>query len=376
MWQREPYRLFFPLGAVWAAAGCLLWRLLPANTNGISDFYFSLLTGCFLVPLMLGFLVSAIPNFTSTKPVSRIELFLLVLTITAQGFCCLTGRPNGAVFFSAVLVIVFSFFAIVRFQRKESPSKLPTELIWIPAGLVFAGGGAVLSVIAKAGTGPGFLPGFARLLQTEGVWIAMFLGLGTFMIPRLMGTFRLVINLKDTPAKKAAQLRRRRLWLHLFAAAGLAFSFYLESLGISRTALTLRWLILSLELFWTGSLVLSAPIKDFFIFFLKISVWIVFGSYAYAVFNPFQSVSARLVFWILAGGLAVYTLATVIVLTHGGSGGKLRKPLWIFPVVFLGLIAGSILFPVRPFYGALLWSLTAGIWLFAVSPRLRSPASP
>src|SRR5205085_2688884 len=82
----EPYRVFFPLGVGFGLAGLAIWPLysfgLTATYSGRSHALVQ--TDGFLYAFIAGFLLTAIPRFTGTKPPSLTTQLWLAAILVAS----------------------------------------------------------------------------------------------------------------------------------------------------------------------------------------------------------------------------------------------------------------------------------------------------
>ena len=96
LWS-EPFRVFFPAGLAIGMVGVSLW---PAYYACLLSFYpgvahARLMIQGFMASFIVGFLGTAGPRITSTRPFSRVEvLTLLTLDLFAVGLHC--GAANRA----------------------------------------------------------------------------------------------------------------------------------------------------------------------------------------------------------------------------------------------------------------------------------------
>src|SRR5688572_15912872 len=82
-WQREPFRLFFPLGTILAWVGVGHWILYGI---GATSTYSCLAHGvvqvqAFLLSFAVGFLLTALPRRTSSAPPENWELAVIALSL-------------------------------------------------------------------------------------------------------------------------------------------------------------------------------------------------------------------------------------------------------------------------------------------------------
>ena len=75
--RKDPFRLFFPIATLCLLYGCALWVFFGLFNYG--DFpvneHTKLFIGGFLYFSIFGFLLTAIPRFTQTEFLTKLELF-------------------------------------------------------------------------------------------------------------------------------------------------------------------------------------------------------------------------------------------------------------------------------------------------------------
>jgi len=92
--RREPFRLLFPLGALFALLGVLPWLLFGI---GLSRLYLGVyhaftMTQAFLIAIAAGFLGTMIPRRTGSAPLSAGELVVLCASLAAIPAALIANR--------------------------------------------------------------------------------------------------------------------------------------------------------------------------------------------------------------------------------------------------------------------------------------------
>jgi uncharacterized protein involved in response to NO len=161
-------------------------------------------------------------------------------------------------------------------------------------------------------------------------------------------------------------------------------SFWVEGLGWVSVAYGLRAFAATSAFLRSGLLQNRTKAPDFFLKLLRFSIWMIVIGYWLGTFLPrHKTVMLHLIF--LGGySLMTFAVATMVVLSHGGEGTRLQKPLWILNLIAVTLPAALALrlaaqfFP--DFYFQLLgisgaiWLTAAVSWLFFIFPKvLRLP---
>ena len=140
----EPFRIFFPIGALLALLGVSLWPLYYAGalTEYPAILHARLMTEGFMASFIIGFLGTAGPRITSAPHFSRAEvLVLLTLDLLAAGLH-FGGSHRAGDFLFALCLATFAFILGQRFvQRADSP---PPNFVLVALGLLNGVVGALL----------------------------------------------------------------------------------------------------------------------------------------------------------------------------------------------------------------------------------------
>jgi uncharacterized protein involved in response to NO len=298
-WRREPYRVFFPLGAALAWAGVLHWLLFAL---GVSDEYRSIFHSMaqiqgFLASFAVGFLFTMIPRRTGTAPPSPwqmvVGLAAPVGTIVSAWF---EQWVLAQIFWLALLAVVIGF-AIRRFREGD----VPPSFVWVIGALALGVSGAVLAGFGAA-TERMWLHDVGRGLVLQGMMTGLILGVGGFLIPAIC---------------RAAPPGRLPRIAHL--GLGLAFvaSFWIEADAI-RPAFALRAAAVGCALIPTARLWLRPTLPGLHRRLVWIAAWMMPIGYAFVAALPeYRRIGLHVVF---IGCYALMTLSVSVhvVLSHGG----------------------------------------------------------
>ncbi|MBI2095917.1 MAG: NnrS family protein [Candidatus Omnitrophica bacterium] len=373
--QREPFRLFFPLGVLFGVIGTGHWLVYGVGWSGSYSGYYhaSVQVKLYLGAFVGGFLMTAIPRFASAphagpKEVSGVLLgMLLNFVFLIQKAWLLSDMA-----YAAWLVLLFSFI-VRRFLNKGRAANPPAEFVWIPVAFLHAATGIVMMALSQHDLlAPRFL-GAGRVLVEQGFVLSLVLGIGGFLGPRLMGLHQL-----PTPAmmRKPQDFYKRRLAAHLLLGFFLLVSFLWEA----RPSLFLRAAVVTLELACLGGVLAPPRVPGIFQRFLWFSFWSVLAGVWLAALFPAQR--ATMLHFLFLGGFSLMTflVSTMVVLSHSGHGDKLGRPLWIYWVIFIGIAAAlavrvtASLAPEHYFLhvgiASAIWILTGAAWLLFAAPYL------
>lgn len=375
-WFAEPYRLFFPLGILLGWAGVGHWLAYGAGWSAeYSGYYHACLQGwLFAGAFVGGFLATAVPRMTGTVPASAAESLILAGWMAATLVALTFGSWSASAWGQLGFLFTLGAFIVRRAlsRRSGTGAEPPRELVWIPAALVSAAAGLILILRGRSADAPALILG-GRALAEQGFLLCLVMGVGGFLAPRLMGT------VVERPA-------RLRTAVHLISMVLLGVSFYWEVRRWLVPAYALRGLVVTVNTWMTGSLVIGRPRQPGALAkLLWVSFWMVSaGPWLAAVFPAQRPLMLHFLF---IGGfsLMIYSVATMVVLSHAGEGSSVYRPLWIYQViaaghaVALGLRLAAGYLPERYFTvlaaASAAWIAMGAAWLAFACPYLfRLPA--
>jgi uncharacterized protein involved in response to NO len=357
-WTREPYRLFFPLGtlyAIWAAA---LW-IGPGfhwSEGYPAALHAQLMIGGFLQSFVCGFLMTAIPRFTRSGPPGLDDLTFAAAPL----FALPVLAPFGAVWLqgaSLLSLLGLIRFAVMRFFRRQNTPLPP--FAFIPVGLICGVGGLALMM-----TAPMEWAVFGRLLYLHGFVLALVLGVGSRLIPMLTGA----------PFREAKPI--------VFAVLGLVFlaSFAIEVFASPLAGRSVRAaLVTGMGLyFWS---LWRLPVRRVRLSWgLWASGWFVIAGSVSAALLPAYRIDVLHLSFI--GGLGMMTLmiASRVVLAHGGYDLDLERSLGVFrwtvgAVLFAAITRVSAAFMPALYlshlaYASVLWCIGVALWAIVIGSKV------
>ena len=389
--RTEPFRLLFPLGALFGCIGVGHWLGYASgwSTTYSGFFHASMQVGLYLPCFIIGFLMTALPRFSSTAPASTPELLLVLLLFATEVVGLALGRWIMAEAAFAGLLLFLAAFAGRRFVRRRTRPLItqpPTEFVWIPMAVLFGLLGTIGLIGGQTGHWPVWTLAVGRPMSQQGFILSIVLGVAGFMAPRLMGREALLVTPTGMPLAQAQRVRRRRVLLHLLAGALLLLSFGLEGTGRIAAAYLVRAAVVTAELGWTTHFVKPPKAQDLYVKFLWIALWmVVLGVWGAGLFPRYRVAALHLVF--LGGfSLMAFAVATMVVLSHGGEAPRLRQPLWALRVVGAGItgaLVARLIAERQPesFFrwlgvAAICWIIAGASWIVFVVPRVLRPIEP
>lgn len=373
----DPYRLYFPLGLVFGAAGTLLWVFFGfgAFTSYPGAVHADLMVGGFLLSFATGFLMTAVPRFTGAASARNFELVTgLLLQASLLVLASLGNRTAFHVLSFLSLAFLVSFAAQRFLARNYDP---PPFFVFVGLGLASGLAGSLGMALTDAGTISGGAAALLRILYYQGTMLCLVLGVGGQLLPAFFGwkDFSKVILTTKQPALRLTEVKRVAL-----LAVTLFVSFVLEGLVHVESGRILRALLVSFVAFTAWRLHKRPSNRGYLTFWLWMSAWfLVIGNWIYAVFPDYSIHGIHLVF---VGGFSQMTLmiASRVILSHGGYDlileQKTRAIAWAGALLSLAAIArvsvgitqASYLHHLA--YAAAVWIVGAGIWAFFFFPRM------
>ncbi len=176
----NPYRPFFFVGLLAAIVGVSVWisSALITNHPYPGRLHAHLMMGVFLLSYTLGFLMTALPRLTQTPTAHRYEFLcasLLMGWIVTVGIYDSTEKMF---FVGTLLVSTFLFFfGIRRFLQTEVP--IPNFFPMLFWGIFSVFLGSILVLLGQ--------PIVGAALFYQNFMLCLVLGIGTFLIPRILG---------------------------------------------------------------------------------------------------------------------------------------------------------------------------------------------
>ncbi len=374
---REPFRFFFPAGVAASILGVSVWPLyfwgvLPSYPG---PNHARIMAHGFFGAFIFGFLGTALPRMLSSRPLNPIALAAVFIFYAASVAANFLGRtaPADALWLTAVVVFVGAAFLRFR-KRSDLP---PPGFVLVALAFLSVIVGAVLALALRNNEEAFFWMMLGRLLYFQGFVLLPILGVGGFILPRLLG----VPSRQDFPESYAPPPGWSGKALTASAVGVLLISsFVLEASGWIRTGYLLRLLVVSGYLL-TDVRLFRAPSKtNVLALSLKIAVaLLLLGLLSVAKFPGYR---VGLLHLTLIGGFGVITLSVAIRVVFGHSGNLSRlsgKNRWFIVAIGLMLfgmatrVSGDFwpkIMATHYSYGALVWACGVLIWAAYVLPKV------
>jgi uncharacterized protein involved in response to NO len=369
---QEPFRIFFPTGALLGVAGVSLWLLYyfgaPVPYPNVA--HARLMIEGLMASFIFGFVGTAGPRLTSAPYFSFAEVAtLFTLDLFAAGAHAGEAHRFGDICFLLCL-LVFARILLKRFrQRQDNP---PPNFVLVVLGLLSGIAGSAL-VASSEEAQYSLAYQFGSALLNECFVLLPVLGVAPFFIGRLL----------DSPSSTLPESRaftpqwKRQAGLNAFVGIVIVALFLMESLGSGNAAAWIRVcavaVYLALRMPWRGRTFLADYLRLSLLFilagFLTIAVW------------PGYRVGELHIIFVTGFNLIVFTVATRVVLGHAGQLERLQTRLWFFIIMsallFLAMfsrVTADLAPRARAIHllaAAICWLIGSILWIVKVIPKVK-----
>ncbi len=311
MWRREPFRLFFPLGAVLGWAGIGHW---VAYGVGWTSTYSCLAHGMvqiqgFLLAFALGFLLTAIPRRTESAPASAAGIVLAMLCLVTTTAAAFLERWWVAEVGTIALIVALVAFAVRRFVGGAGRRRPPAAFVLLPIGLVCGVAGAFLVAWGTSPGAPAAAVALGRLLVEQGLFLCLVMGAGALVLPLMAGATP-PPDLGSSPAVARSALA--------YAAGGLVVvaSFAIEVAGSERVAPIVRGLVVGVTLVLGAGIARPLGRPGWNRRLARLACWLVPAGVVLSGLAPEYRIPALHVTFIGGFALLAFTVATHVTAAH------------------------------------------------------------
>ena len=367
----EPFRVFFPVGALLGVVGVSLWLFfyLGAGIPYPNVAHARLMIEGFMASFIFGFLGTAGPRITSTPHFSLFEVAMIfTLDLLAAG-----AHTGGAHRFGDIcFLLCLLFFARAmakRFrQRKDSP---PPNFVLVALGLLSGIAGAALVAYSETAQYSHAYQ-FGSALLSECFVLLPVLGVAPFFIARLLD-----LPTPDLPESRALPpgWTQQATFAALIGIA-IVVSFWIDTCNFPRIGGWIRVAAITIyiarQLPFRGRTFLASSLR-------AATLSILAGFTAIAVL-PIYRVGALHIVFITGFNFVAFTVAIRVVYVHSGNLQRLQKPQWFFiatiALLFLAMIsrfAADLAPRMRIAHltgAAICWLAAVFIWIVRVIPKV------
>lgn len=354
---KEPYRLFFPFGICCLLWGALIWLplLWSADTYPVLAHRYLMLNG-FTGLFIAGFLMTAVPNFFQTWSARPYEVWGF-LSITGMGIVAAYSEQPLIVFLISSLQALFILIFLTKriFKRKSNP---PYSFVFIFVGLIlwFLSGILILFLDYD----------FVNQLHYEGAIASIILGVGSRLIPGILGHVE-IVNAQKELYERPVSLLKSIPTHFFFLLFGYIASFFLSNLiGSSLRALIVVLIGLSYWRLWQFPMDRTALTWS-----LWTASWMILISFVFKAYWQEGEIHIGHSFFISGIVLLALLIATRVLQSHGPKDTNLENKKVLFLISFFLILAATtrvsaFMLPELYFshlaYSSIILSLAVLIW--------------
>ena len=323
----EPYRIFFPVGIFSLIMGVLIWlpQLWNAGTFPIVAHRFLMLNG-FSAFFIAGFLMTAVPRFSQTSTATYTEIYsFLVVSVVGLVFAFweLEKVAYAASALQGILILLFLGTRISK--RKVNP---PYSFVFILFGLILWMVSAVFGIFVETNA--------LKNLQYEGAIVAIIFGVGSRLIPGILGHVAIVQSQRAKYEKEIPYLKS--VPLHFFVLiVFFSISYFLTEQVGSITRLII-FLIISV-FYW--KIYLFPKDRSALTWNIWISCWLMLMSFLLKALWQDGAIHASHAFFFSGIVLLTLLVATRVLQSHGPKDKSTENYKTLYAVSFLIVFAGA-----------------------------------
>lgn len=372
--QKDPFRLFFPLGAALALAGVAPWASQYfTHASYPRDLHRMLMINGFLLSFVCGFLMTAVPRFTASFQATGLEITAIACFLFAAAVSAFQQSPMLNSLFSTFAVLTLISFAARRFLNKKSNP--PYTFVFIGVGLLLWLLASVSMLIQNFATLPASVSFIADDVFSNGAIMSLILGVGGRLIPGILGWQEIVTLQRqryETP-RSYLRLIPVSIWL---AVILFLLSFFLTPIVPLQLCFWVRFAVTLYFAIRYWKLYRVPATRSFLTWSIWLSAWsLVLGYLLPAIWVQAYVHALHLLF---VGGFSLLTLiiAMRVTFAHGPTGTAVEKTTPAILVVSF-LIAFAALTRVTAIiwskiyldhlgYAAMTWILALGLWVFTL----------
>lgn len=373
--EKDPFRLFFPLGAALALAGILPWAAQYfTHASYPRDLHRVLMIDGFSLAFVCGFLMTAIPRFTGAHHAQRSEISIIFICIVTSGVGSFFSSQSVSFLAAAIALIALTGFAARRFLRKTANP--PYTFLFIGVGLALWFVSHVLLFLNSVGLGVGgSWIAVAEDLFTNGALMSLILGVGGRLIPGILGWQEIVSHQRqryETPEPFLSMVPMS-IWIGLLVFVGsyLLRPFLSSSVCLAARALVTLYFALKYWVIWR-----FPAVRSFLTWSLWLCCWCIALGYVVPLLWPGLGAHGMHVLFVGGFSLIMLLISTRVSLAHSAMGTGAEKKLRGI-LIFSGLIlfamvtrVTAILWP-RIYldhlgFAAVIWAVGLSVWFFTV----------
>lgn len=373
-WRCEPFRIFFPLGVLFAWIGVGHWLLY---TTGVTATYSCMVHGlvqmqAFMMAFATGFLLTAVPRRTQTPAVTRTEMGALATALVVTTVGAIAERWVISEIAYAALFVLLGQFALRRFLGRAAGRRPPAAFVLVPIAALQGFSGAVLIAAAELQGVPVWMSNLGRLMVEQGVFLCLAVGIGGLVLPLMAGA----------PPPTDLGASPREAWKALkYGSAGAAIftSLLLEQVGFERGGPLLRAMVVAIGLGLGGGAWRPPAKAGVHRKLVWLATWLMPVGLIVSALWPDYRVPALHILFIGGFSLMAFGVATHVALSHLNMEqlalGRPPAVIILGAAFMIALFArfaadASNTYFLHLGWAAVVWILGSAVWLIFFGPKL------
>lgn len=323
----EPYRIFFPLGILYLLWGIMVWvpQIWQAETFPLLAHRFLVLNG-FSASFIVGFLMTAVPKFAKTPTAEKKEIAFFA-GITLSGIVLAYQEMEQLTYACSALqsatILTFLFRRIHK--RKENP---PYSFVFIFAGLFLWLFSSLFNTFS-------FLDTF-KLLHYEGSIAAIILGVGSRLVPGILGHSEIVQTQRSLYENERPFIMTVPLHFYAMIISFVASYFLPDPLGIAIRSTVVVFVGL---FYW--KLYHAPREKSALTWNIWGACWLILFSFVLKLVWRDGVIHASHSFFLSGIVLLSLLIATRVLQSHGPKDKRLENLKLLYVVSFFTILAGA-----------------------------------
>lgn len=369
----NPFRLFFPLGVLFALIGVGEWVFWSVGWSipAVSFTHASLQAQGFLACFVVGFLMTAFPRFTGTDPATLVEIGAGIVAALAFLVATLAQHFAAAQVCFLALILTLMTFAIRRFPHRSKP--LPPSFLLMGFGFLHALTGPVLVLVSGMGDKNLDLYTLGRQMTQLGFLLCMVMGITGQLAPFLMGY--------TADPEQGDDFRKGRVAfvIHGLCGALLYASFWLIP-WVERPAYLLRAVVVTVHLLLFARIARPVLKRTALIYFFTLSMWLIPVGLWTSALHPVYRIAALHFVFIGGFSLMIFSFGQLIILSHSQQAALLNGRLIPLKIVGSVVLAAMGMRVAADYFASAymrlihlssgLWVLAALFWLVNLWPKM------
>lgn len=373
--EKDPFRLFFPLGALFAFAGILPWVIqyfthasYPRNLHRV------LMIDGFTLTVVCGFLMTSIPRFTGSNHAKRSEILTVFITLLISAVGAFFSTQSLSFLFSSFTLVSLLCFAGRRFLNKSSNP--PYTFVFIGVGLIlWLASNFILFLNSLSWTTSIASVEVAQELFSNGAIMCLILGVGGRLIPGILGWQEIVSEQRSVYETQNSffKLIPVSIWI---AVCAFVLSFFLIPFLPARLCLLARLAVLVFFGMKYWKLWRFPASRSFLTWNLWLSCWCLVLGYLFPLLWGGLGVHVMHVLFIGGFSLLMLLISTRVSLAHsplGTAAEKTSRGLLVFSALVLTAMftrVSAILWPQIYLdhlgFAAMTWIAALLVWVSVI----------